>query len=296
MKRLARILGLFIFAAVLVGGLLFDDSPATAPDADLVTAPVAIQPLIERTARLTTTWYCPGVPASGAAGEVGQITVVNPSETPIDALLTVFPLGAPSISRPISVGQARPSRFQRRRLRCHEIQRCDGRVRRGRPGVGRTDRRHCRRHVSLALHDRPIVGMAVRRWIHTGRRVAADHGPQSVPHGRSRRLLVRRRGRSANVETLRRSGDPGTQHGIVRHRRDCATSQNRRGAGPGPRRTGGGRTDPDLWWRGQRPSRGRGGSRCTGGGSGLAVRAWSDRSATRWRCSREPAVGLFQSR
>ena len=105
MKRFARVLGLVACLGVLVAGFAARTVPKRPPAARLVTAPAPVQPLIPATQGLTTSWYCPGVPTVGASGRGGTFTLVNPSDTVVDATVTIFPLGAPPIVRPVRIGQ-----------------------------------------------------------------------------------------------------------------------------------------------------------------------------------------------
>lgn len=106
MKRLARIIGLVSCLAVLVGAFALTKQPAPASEARLVTAPPPVQPLMPGATGLTTSWYCPGVPTVGVAGgQGGTFTLVNPTDTVVDATLTVFSVGVAPVSRSIRVGQ-----------------------------------------------------------------------------------------------------------------------------------------------------------------------------------------------
>jgi len=52
---------------------------------------------------LTTSWFCPGVPADGADGTDGTVTVVNPGDRVLDGTYTVYPSVGAAVSRPLSV-------------------------------------------------------------------------------------------------------------------------------------------------------------------------------------------------
>ncbi len=54
---------------------------------------------------LTTSWFCPGVPAlvDRSTGD-GSITVLNPSDTPMSGNLTFFPGEGASVTTPLNVG------------------------------------------------------------------------------------------------------------------------------------------------------------------------------------------------
>ena len=65
------------FAAI---GLVAREAPATITPVFSVQA-AAWMPALPTSAALTSTWFCPGVPATGAAGTGGDIVVANAGDT-----------------------------------------------------------------------------------------------------------------------------------------------------------------------------------------------------------------------
>jgi hypothetical protein len=52
---------------------------------------------------LTSTWFCPGVPASGAEGTAGEIRVFNTGETEMDGRVTVLAIDGDPVTQPLRV-------------------------------------------------------------------------------------------------------------------------------------------------------------------------------------------------
>ena len=103
--RLARPVGIAVLAGAVVAGFALDSVAVRPTTARLVTIPSPIQPLISTRESLSTTWYCPGVPASGASGETGSFTLANLTDSPVDASVTVVPVGGASVRKVVALGQ-----------------------------------------------------------------------------------------------------------------------------------------------------------------------------------------------
>jgi Family of unknown function (DUF5719) len=91
--KFARPLMVTVLAAS-VGGLAWADRhpvPSAAP----VLAGAGVLPMaaIPTTLHLSTSWYCPGVPAGNMVGASGSFTIANTSESEFSTRLTLFPVG-----------------------------------------------------------------------------------------------------------------------------------------------------------------------------------------------------------
>lgn len=52
---------------------------------------------------LTSTWFCPGVPAAGAEGGAGVVRVFNTGETPMAGRITVLSVAGDPVTKPVDV-------------------------------------------------------------------------------------------------------------------------------------------------------------------------------------------------
>ena len=93
-----------------VGGLAWIDRTPT-PAATPVLAGAGVLPMaaIPANAHLSTSWYCPGVPAGTLAGAAGSFTIANTSESEFSTQVTLFPVGKPAVLSTVVV----PARSRR---------------------------------------------------------------------------------------------------------------------------------------------------------------------------------------
>jgi hypothetical protein len=107
LRRLALVVAVAVFA--VVGVTISRDRP-TRVAAAYGTNDQPPMPIARTGTALTTSWFCPGVPAlvDRSTGD-GSITVLNPTDTPMTGNLTFFPGENPSVTTPLRVaarGQA----------------------------------------------------------------------------------------------------------------------------------------------------------------------------------------------
>jgi hypothetical protein len=93
-----------VVLAASVGGLVWVDRqprPVVAP----VLAGAGVLPMaaIPTTAHLSTSWYCPGVPAGEMVGASGSFTIANTSESEFSSRVTLFPVGKEPVTTNIVV-------------------------------------------------------------------------------------------------------------------------------------------------------------------------------------------------
>jgi len=106
-RRLALVVAVAVFA--IIGITISRDRP-TRVAAAFGTNDQPPMPIARTGDALTTSWFCPGVPAQvdRATGD-GSITVLNPTDTPMSGNLTFFPGEGASVTTPLRVaarGQA----------------------------------------------------------------------------------------------------------------------------------------------------------------------------------------------
>ena len=88
-------------AVILLGttaGLVWADRHPVVTIAPVLSgAGVLPMPGIPATVPLSTSWYCPGVPAGELPGAAGSFTIANTSESEFGARVTLFPVGKPAV-------------------------------------------------------------------------------------------------------------------------------------------------------------------------------------------------------
>ena len=88
-------------AVILLGttaGLTWADRHPVVTIAPVLSgAGVLPMPGIPATVPLSTSWYCPGVPAGELPGSAGSFTIANTSESEFGARVTLFPVGKPAV-------------------------------------------------------------------------------------------------------------------------------------------------------------------------------------------------------
>ena len=101
-RRLVLVIAVAAFA--VIGVTVSRDRPTNVAAA-FGTNDQPPMPIAPTGDALTTSWFCPGVPAmvDRSTGD-GSITVLNPSDTPMSGNLTFFPGDGASVTRPLNVG------------------------------------------------------------------------------------------------------------------------------------------------------------------------------------------------
>ena len=79
-------------AGLLVVGITADRKPSAAPVVTFGSAQTEPMPVIPPGAPLSSSWFCPGMPAqANGEGGTGVVSVLNSSDAPIDGSITVYP-------------------------------------------------------------------------------------------------------------------------------------------------------------------------------------------------------------
>jgi hypothetical protein len=104
MTAVRRVAALALVGLVLVAGIVADRR-TTPPAGGVVfgAAPAVEMPVAPVGDALTTSWYCPGVPA--AADATGVVTVLNPSDQVLEGSLLFVPSEGASVRRPLQVAE-----------------------------------------------------------------------------------------------------------------------------------------------------------------------------------------------
>ena len=99
--RRIPMLAVTLAAAVGVGVAARDDRPGVAPS--FATRVQAWMPAVPTGPALTTTWFCPGVPATGDEGTAGEIVVSNSSDGPLTGRITLLAGAGQAVTQPVEV-------------------------------------------------------------------------------------------------------------------------------------------------------------------------------------------------
>ncbi len=104
MTRTRRVPAIAILAALLVAGGIVDrrSDGDGAEEATVVSAQV---PVAAPASARSSAWYCPGAPATGAAGDA-SVVIANAGSRRLTGTVTVYPDRGESRRAPISVGAA----------------------------------------------------------------------------------------------------------------------------------------------------------------------------------------------
>ena len=86
--RRIPMLAVTLAAAVGIGVVAGDTEPGVAPT--FSSRPQPWMPAVPTGPALTTTWFCPGVPATGAEGTGGDFVISNSTDGPLDARVTLL--------------------------------------------------------------------------------------------------------------------------------------------------------------------------------------------------------------
>jgi hypothetical protein len=100
--RRIPMLAVTVVAAVAIG-VAARDTPAATPSTFAAVAEPWM-PAVPTASAVTSTWFCPGVPATGAAGTAGDIIVANAGEVPLTARVTLMGGPGQSVEVPVTVG------------------------------------------------------------------------------------------------------------------------------------------------------------------------------------------------
>src|SRR4051794_23944286 len=94
-------LAVTVAAAVALGAAAHETPAATPPT--FATVPEPWMPAVPTASAVTSTWFCPGVPATGADGTAGDIVVANAGQVPMTGRITFMGAPGQSVTTPITV-------------------------------------------------------------------------------------------------------------------------------------------------------------------------------------------------
>ena len=96
-----RQLAVFVLSLLLVGVMVFTNRPDNAI-VESAIAPVPVMPVVSLDQRISTSWFCPGVP--GNDGTIsGSIIISNPSDADFNATVTRLGVGVSPVVTAVTV-------------------------------------------------------------------------------------------------------------------------------------------------------------------------------------------------
>jgi len=96
-----RQLAVFVLALLMVGVMVFTNQRDEVV-AESELAPVPVMPVVSLDQRISTSWFCPGVP--GNDGTIsGSIVISNPSDTDFNATITRLGVGVSPVVTAVTV-------------------------------------------------------------------------------------------------------------------------------------------------------------------------------------------------
>lgn len=103
MRPSARLVAIVVGVALVAGGLLADrnrPAPSAAAFGTIIDPGMPAEP---PASALSSTWFCPGAPASTDAPDNGVVSVLNPTDATRQVALTAYPRGGEPVTRSLSV-------------------------------------------------------------------------------------------------------------------------------------------------------------------------------------------------
>ncbi len=99
--RRIPMLAVTLAAAIGIGVAARDDQPGEAPTFAARSLPW--MPSLPTGPALTTTWFCPGVPATGAEGSAGEFVISNSTEAPLTARVTLLAGAGQAVTQAVEI-------------------------------------------------------------------------------------------------------------------------------------------------------------------------------------------------
>jgi hypothetical protein len=99
--RRIPMLAVTVVAALGIVAVASDDEPGVAPT--FASRPQPWMPAAPTEPALTTTWFCPGVPATGAEGTAGEVVISNSTDGPLDARVTLLAEAGQAVTQAVEV-------------------------------------------------------------------------------------------------------------------------------------------------------------------------------------------------
>jgi Family of unknown function (DUF5719) len=99
--RRIPMLAVTVVAAVAIG-VAARDTPASTPPTFAATVDPWM-PAVPTARAVTSTWFCPGVPATGAAGTAGDVVVANAGDGPLTGRITFMAGEGQAVQVPLSI-------------------------------------------------------------------------------------------------------------------------------------------------------------------------------------------------
>ena len=194
------------------------DTPAPEP-AVFATIPAPWMPSVPSGSALTSTWFCPGVPADGAEGSDGAFVLANAGPAPMQARVTLLAGPGQAVELPMTVEPYSRATVDPSASVAAPFVGAMVEIDRGGGLVEQWATQTCR-HVRRPVHDPTVVGVVPRRGLHGGelQRAAGPRQPLR-PVGHRRHRLRHRRRIAPAVGESSRPGAVGRGHRHGRPRR-----------------------------------------------------------------------------
>lgn len=116
-----RVIGATMLIGAVVAGLVVDRHRPPLSSAQFGTVALPAMPIASTADALTASWFCPGTPAGASGSPSGWISILNPTDSPTRATLTVVPTEGDPVSRELTLtersrlevklGDVAPARF-----------------------------------------------------------------------------------------------------------------------------------------------------------------------------------------
>ena len=100
-----RIIGAIVLVAGVVGTLVVDRHRPATNEAVFGTVALPSMPIASTADALTASWFCPGAPAGSAGAPSGSISILNSSDSPTRATLTVVPTEGDVVTRELTLAE-----------------------------------------------------------------------------------------------------------------------------------------------------------------------------------------------
>jgi hypothetical protein len=101
--KAARFVPIVAIAALIIGATVLDRHQDAVPSVSFGSITTPPMPVVPQGAPLSSSWFCPGVPAGAPAQGTGTISVLNAGDAPIDGSMTVYPSAGQPVTVPLTV-------------------------------------------------------------------------------------------------------------------------------------------------------------------------------------------------
>ena len=101
--RVRRAMVLVVLVGAVVAGLVVDRHRPSSTAGVFGTVALPLMPTASTGDALTASWFCPGAPAGDSGGPSGFVSILNPSDSPTRATLTVVPTEGEPVTKELAL-------------------------------------------------------------------------------------------------------------------------------------------------------------------------------------------------